>query len=102
MSEPSFGLPSRRDFLRTSGGAAGWMVLAARFPSAAHAAREARRMATGEAPASLVFFEPAEASRGRGDRRPHHSDAMTLQGRAKPGPSTSSTARWATSWLPTR
>ena len=62
MSEPSCGLPSRRDFLRASGGAAGWMILAARFPGAAHAAREARRIATGEVPGSFSFLNPAEAA----------------------------------------
>jgi len=61
MSEPWFTLPSRREFLRASGGAAGWMILAARFPSAAHAAREARRLAAGEVPLSLMFLDPAEA-----------------------------------------
>lgn len=62
MSEPSFGLPSRRDFLRASGGTAGWVILAARFPGAAHAAREAGRMAAGELPASCLFLAPEEAA----------------------------------------
>jgi len=61
MPEPSFGLPSRREFLRASGGAVGWTVLAARFPRAAQAAREARRIAAGELPPSLVFLSPSEA-----------------------------------------
>ena len=62
MPEPSFGLPSRREFLRASGGAVGWTVLAARFPGAAQAAREARRIAAGELPPSLVFLSPPEAA----------------------------------------
>lgn len=62
MAEPLFGLPSRRDFLRASGGAVGWTVLAARFPLAAQAALEARRMAAGDMPPSLVFFSPSEAA----------------------------------------
>lgn len=62
MAEPLFGLPSRRDFLRASGGAVGWTVLAARFPRAAQAALKARRMAAGELPPSLVFLSPSEAA----------------------------------------
>ena len=62
MAEPLFGLPSRRDFLRASGGAVGWTVLAARFPRAAQAALKARRMAAGELPQSLVFLSPGEAA----------------------------------------
>lgn len=62
MLEPSYGLPSRREFLRASGGVVGWTVLTARFPGAARAAAEARLMASGEQPASLVFLSPAEAA----------------------------------------
>ena len=62
MAEPLFGLPSRREFLRASGGAVGWTVLATRFPGAAQAALEARRIAAGELPPSLVFLSPAEAA----------------------------------------
>jgi len=62
MAEPSFGLPSRREFLRASGGAVGWTVLAARFPGAAQAALEARRIAAGELPPSLVSLSPTEAA----------------------------------------
>ena len=62
MAEPLFGHPSRREFLRASGGAVGWTLLAARFPGAAQAALEARRIAAGELPPSLVFLSPAEAA----------------------------------------
>lgn len=62
MAEPSFRMPSRRDFLRASGGAVGWTVLAARFPRAAQAATEARRIAAGELPPSLVSLSPTEAA----------------------------------------
>jgi len=62
MKEPVFGLPSRRGFVRASGGAIGWAVLATRFPAAATAAREARRIASGRVPASLGFLSPAEAA----------------------------------------
>jgi gluconate 2-dehydrogenase gamma chain len=62
MPEPWLGLPSRREFLRTSGGVVGWSVLAAQFPAAARAAREARRIASGELPRSLVVLSPAEAA----------------------------------------
>jgi gluconate 2-dehydrogenase gamma chain len=62
MQEPLFGLPSRRDFLRASGGAVGWAVLAARFPGAAQASLKARRIAAGEMSASLVFLSPSEAA----------------------------------------
>jgi gluconate 2-dehydrogenase gamma chain len=61
MTEPLFGLPSRREFLRASGGAVGWTVLAARFPRGAQA-REVRRIAAGEPPPSLVFLSPSEAA----------------------------------------
>lgn len=61
MPEPGSGLPSRRGFLRASGGAIGWTVLAAHFPAAARAAREARRIVAGEFPPSLVFLSPTEA-----------------------------------------
>lgn len=62
MPEPSFGFPNRREFLHASGGALGWTVLAARFPGAAQAAREARRVAAGELPPSFGFLSPAEAA----------------------------------------
>lgn len=62
MAETLFGLPSRRDFLRASGGAVGWTVLATRFPRAAQAALKARRMAAGELPPSLAFLSPSEAA----------------------------------------
>jgi gluconate 2-dehydrogenase gamma chain len=62
MSEPLLTFPSRRDFLRTSGGAIGWMTLAARFPAAAQAAREARRIAAGELPSSFLFLSSEEAA----------------------------------------
>lgn len=62
MPEPAFGGPSRREFLRASGGAMGWTVLASRFPGAARAAGEARRIAAGTLPPTLVFFTPAEAA----------------------------------------
>lgn len=62
MAETWFGPPSRRDFLRASGGAVGWTVLATRFPGAAQAALEARRIAAGESAPSLVYLSPAEAA----------------------------------------
>jgi len=62
MAEPLFGLPSRREFLRASGGAVGWTVLAARFPGAAQAALEARQIAAGELPPALVYLSPTEAA----------------------------------------
>ena len=62
MPEPSFGFPSRREFMLASGGALGWTVLAARFPRAAQAAREARRVAAGELPPAFVILSPPEAA----------------------------------------
>jgi gluconate 2-dehydrogenase gamma chain len=62
MEEPVPGLPSRREFLRVSGGAMGWTMLASRFPSAAQAAARARRMAAGDLPGVLGFLTEAEAA----------------------------------------
>jgi gluconate 2-dehydrogenase gamma chain len=62
MSDTDEGHLDRRDFLRASGGAIGWTVLAARFPGAAHAAREARRIAGGELAPSLEVLSPIEAA----------------------------------------
>lgn len=62
MSESWPGLPDRRDFLRASGGAIGWTVLAARFPEAARAVAAARRIVAGEEPPSWVFFSEEEGA----------------------------------------
>lgn len=62
MREPLCGLPSRRDFLRVSGGAVGWTMLASRFPSAARAAARAREIATGDLPGTLGFLTETEAA----------------------------------------